>query len=90
MRRPRRGQHQRRTPCRRQSVGPWPGASHGLGTATEAKARVPAAQCGGTSHPQERSPQGRAGPSATILTGPLIMLGPAVFGAPPIIVINER
>lgn len=25
-------------------------------------------------HPQERSPLGRAGPSATLLTGPLIML----------------
>lgn len=38
----------------------------------------------GTSHPQERSPQGCAGPSATIPTGPLRMFGPTMSGAPPI------
>ena len=41
-------------PCRSQSVGPWPGASHGLGTATEAECKSAGGPMRGTSHPQER------------------------------------
>lgn len=40
----------------------------------------------GTSHPQERSPQGRAGPSATIPTGPLRMFGPVMWGSPTVMI----
>ncbi len=39
-----------------------------------------------TSHPQERA-RWRAGSSATILTGPLLIFGPAMSGSLPIIVI---
>ena len=61
----------RRTPCRSTSVGPQgPVRQHGRGTATEPEARVPAAR-GRKRRTRRSAPAGRAGPSASILTGPL-------------------
>jgi len=60
----------KRPPCRSKSVGLWPSASHGRGTATKVQARVPAARFSKL-RTRRSAPAWRAGPSAAILTGPL-------------------
>ncbi len=69
----RRGQPtRRRPPCRSKSVGPWPGAAR-TGAARRRRGRQECRRPRAEKIRTRRSaPGGRAGPSASSLTGPLI------------------